>query len=55
MCCGVYIVRLLSENVWGDSILSFSLLNIYKELSHDIPGFEAPNHGNLIGWARQGE
>ncbi|XP_021919941.1 uracil-DNA glycosylase-like isoform X2 [Zootermopsis nevadensis] len=31
-----------------------SLLNMYKELSRDIPGFEAPNHGNLIGWARQG-
>jgi hypothetical protein len=32
-----------------------SLLNIYQELRHDIPGFEAPRHGNLIGWARQGE
>jgi len=32
-----------------------SLLNIYQELRRDIPGFEAPRHGNLIGWARQGE
>jgi len=32
-----------------------SLLNIYQELHRDIPGFEAPRHGNLIGWARQGE
>jgi uracil-DNA glycosylase len=31
-----------------------SLLNIYQELRRDIPGFEAPRHGNLIGWARQG-
>lgn len=31
-----------------------SLLNMYKELSRDIPGFEAPHHGNLFGWARQG-
>ena len=31
-----------------------SLQNIYKELSTDIPGFQAPDHGNLIPWARQG-
>ncbi len=31
-----------------------SLRNIYKELCDDIPGFEIPNHGNLIPWARQG-
>ncbi|XP_047112623.1 uracil-DNA glycosylase-like [Schistocerca piceifrons] len=31
-----------------------SLLNMYKELETDIPGFKAPVHGNLCGWARQG-
>ena len=31
-----------------------SLRNIYRELQSDIPGFEIPNHGNLIPWARQG-
>ncbi|XP_076035493.1 uracil-DNA glycosylase-like [Oratosquilla oratoria] len=31
-----------------------SLLNMYKELNEDIPGFEKPNHGLLVGWARQG-
>lgn len=31
-----------------------SLLNIYKELSEDIVGFQIPNHGYLINWAKQG-
>jgi len=31
-----------------------SLVNIYKEMAQDIDGFEIPDHGNLIGWARQG-
>ncbi|PSN50218.1 Uracil-DNA glycosylase [Blattella germanica] len=31
-----------------------SLLNMYKELQRDIPGFVAPKHGNLTGWAKQG-
>ncbi len=30
-----------------------SLKNIYKELSCDV-GFVPPNHGELIGWAKQG-
>lgn len=30
-----------------------SLLNIYKELETDI-GFQRPNHGYLMHWARQG-
>lgn len=30
-----------------------SLKNIYKELHNDI-GFEIPNHGELISWAKQG-
>ena len=31
-----------------------SLRNIYKELSTDIDGFAAPDHGYLIEWAQQG-
>ncbi|CAQ83368.1 MULTISPECIES: uracil-DNA glycosylase [Photorhabdus] len=31
-----------------------SLVNMYKELASDIPGFQHPNHGCLISWAKQG-
>ncbi|MBQ9602037.1 MAG: uracil-DNA glycosylase [Neisseriaceae bacterium] len=31
-----------------------SLVNIYKELSQDIAGFQIPQHGNLTHWAEQG-
>ncbi|KAF9433085.1 hypothetical protein BGZ76_009903 [Entomortierella beljakovae] len=31
-----------------------SLLNMFKLLAKDIPGFEMPNHGYLESWARQG-
>ncbi|RYE11828.1 MAG: uracil-DNA glycosylase, partial [Sphingobacteriales bacterium] len=31
-----------------------SLINIYKELKTDIPGFTIPTHGNLQEWAEQG-
>jgi len=31
-----------------------SLINIYKELQTDIPGFKIPTHGNLEEWAKQG-
>ena len=31
-----------------------SLVNIYKELGTDIPGFKRPTTGNLTPWARQG-
>ncbi len=31
-----------------------SLLNMYKELQTDIPGFEIPEHGYLQKWAEQG-
>lgn len=31
-----------------------SLVNIYKELTSDIPGFTAPRHGFLESWAKQG-
>lgn len=27
---------------------------MFKELKDDIPGFEAPKHGDLTGWAKQG-
>jgi uracil-DNA glycosylase len=30
-----------------------SLVNIYKEIASDL-GLQAPGHGNLEGWARQG-
>ena len=30
-----------------------SLVNMYKELKEDIPGFIIPNHGFLEGWAKQ--
>lgn len=31
-----------------------SLVNIYKELADDIPGFQIPQHGYLQHWAEQG-
>jgi uracil-DNA glycosylase len=31
-----------------------SLVNIYKELAYDVPGFEVPDHGYLSSWAEQG-
>lgn len=31
-----------------------SLRNMYQELSQDIDGFVPPDHGYLVGWARQG-
>lgn len=31
-----------------------SLLNMYKELSQDVPGFHMPSHGYLVKWAEQG-
>ena len=27
---------------------------MYKELTNDIEGFKAPEHGQLTGWAKQG-
>lgn len=31
-----------------------SLMNMYKELTQDIEGFQIPNHGYLTPWAEQG-
>lgn len=31
-----------------------SLVNMYKELSDDIEGFQIPQHGYLVDWAKQG-
>lgn len=35
-------------------IFCCSLENMYKELTNDIAGFRNPGHGNLTGWAKQG-
>ena len=32
-----------------------SLLNMYKELADNIPGFSMPRHGHLEKWAKQGK
>ena len=44
----------LSFSVQKGIAIPRSLINIYKELSTDIPGFSFPAHGNLEEWAQQG-
>lgn len=44
----------LSFSVQKGIAIPKSLINIYKELATDIPGFTKPTHGNLEGWAKQG-
>lgn len=44
----------LSFSVQKGIAIPKSLINIYKELATDIPGFVKPAHGNLEGWAEQG-
>lgn len=44
----------LSFSVQKGIAIPKSLINIYKELSTDIPGFIKPAHGNLEEWAKQG-
>lgn len=44
----------LSFSVNEDCKVPPSLVNIYKELSRTIDGFEIPKHGNLTRWAEQG-
>ena len=44
----------LSFSVLKGVTVPRSLINIYKELNTDIPGFVTPNHGNLTEWAEQG-
>ncbi|HRE04858.1 MAG TPA: uracil-DNA glycosylase [Opitutaceae bacterium] len=44
----------LCFSVRRDRPVPRSLRNIYRELAADIPGFTAPDHGNLESWARQG-
>lgn len=44
----------LSFSVQKGIAIPKSLINIYKELATDIPGFVKPAHGNLEGWAKQG-
>ena len=53
---GSWIVRIVLEICFlFFSWLTFSLENIYKELSTDIDGFVHPGHGDLSGWAKQGK
>ncbi|MDR6944430.1 uracil-DNA glycosylase [Mucilaginibacter pocheonensis] len=44
----------LSFSVQKGIAIPRSLINIYKELQTDIPGFKIPSHGNLEEWAKQG-
>ncbi|MEO6149343.1 MAG: uracil-DNA glycosylase [Mucilaginibacter sp.] len=44
----------LSFSVQKGVAIPRSLINIYKELKTDIPGFTTPAHGNLQEWAEQG-
>lgn len=44
----------LSFSVQKGIAIPKSLINIYKELATDIPGFVKPSHGNLEDWAKQG-
>jgi uracil-DNA glycosylase len=44
----------LSFSVQKGIAIPRSLINIYKELKTDIPGFQPPSHGNLEEWAQQG-
>ncbi|RYZ98214.1 MAG: uracil-DNA glycosylase [Sphingobacteriaceae bacterium] len=44
----------LSFSVQKGIAIPRSLINIYKELKTDIPGFSMPAHGNLQEWAEQG-
>jgi uracil-DNA glycosylase len=44
----------LSFSVQKGIAIPKSLINIYKELATDIPGFVKPAHGNLEDWAKQG-
>ena len=44
----------LSFSVQKGIAIPKSLINIYKELATDIPGFVKPAHGNLEEWAQQG-
>ncbi|MBV8388856.1 MAG: uracil-DNA glycosylase [Mucilaginibacter sp.] len=44
----------LSFSVQKGIAIPKSLINIYKELATDIPGFIKPAHGNLEEWAKQG-
>lgn len=41
-------------SVRKDVAIPPSLVNIYKELVNDIPGFSNPGHGYLAKWAEQG-
>ncbi|CEO98717.1 Uracil-DNA glycosylase [Plasmodiophora brassicae] len=44
----------LSFSVPKGVAIPSSLYNIFKELQSDIPGFKAPDSGNLVPWAERG-
>jgi uracil-DNA glycosylase len=44
----------LSFSVMKGVAIPPSLRNVYKALTNDVPGFTAPKHGHLRGWAEQG-
>lgn len=51
-----WLLSILCENmVLLRLVFLYSLENIYKELAVDIEGFSHPGHGDLTGWAKQGD
>lgn len=44
----------LCFSVTPDRRVPRSLRNVYRELSDDVPGFQAPDHGHLEAWAQRG-
>lgn len=44
----------LSFSVRNDDAIPKSIKNMYTELKNTIPEFQAPEHGNLEEWAKQG-
>jgi uracil-DNA glycosylase len=44
----------LSFSVSKDDDIPVSLRNIFQEIKNEYPDYEAPNHGDLTAWARQG-
>ncbi len=51
---GLPVAQGMSFSIPRDVRVTSSLRNIYAELKRSIPGFVAPNHGDLSEWANQG-